>query len=118
VIKGEIWWANLPDPRGSEPAKRRPVLVVQNDIFNRSAINTVICAVITSNLHLANAPFNILLEKGISKLEKTSVVNISQIITLDKAYLTELVSMLPKYLISQVDNSLKNIFDIGERTSL
>ncbi len=113
MIKGEIWWANLPSPRGSEPAKRRPVLVVQNDIFNRSEINTVICAVITSNLHLANAPFNILLEKNVSKLEKSSVINISQIITLDKTYLTDFVSMLPKYFISQVDYSLKQIFDIS-----
>ena len=113
MIKGEIWWANLPNPRGSEPAKRRPVLIVQNDIFNRSEINTIICAVITSNLHLANAPFNILLEKSISKLEKSSVINISQIITLDKTYLTDFVSMLPKHFISQVDYSLKQIFDIS-----
>ena len=113
MIKGEIWWANLPIPRGSEPAKRRPVLIIQNDIFNRSEINTVICAVITSNLHLANAPFNILLEKNVSKLEKTSVINVSQIITLDKTYLTDFVSMLPKYVISQIDYSLKQIFDIS-----
>jgi len=113
LIKGEIWWANLPNPRGSEPAKKRPVLIVQNDVFNRSEINTVICAVITSNLHLANAPFNILLEKNISKLEKSSVINISQIITLDKTYLMDFVSMLPKHLISQIDYSLKQIFDIS-----
>jgi mRNA interferase MazF len=113
LIKGEIWWANLPRPRGSEPAKRRPVLIIQNDVFNRSAINTVICAVITSNLHLSSAPFNILLEKGVSKLEKASVINISQILTLDKAYLTDFVSMLPKNFISQVDYSLKQIFDIS-----
>ena len=113
MVKGEIWWANLPAPRGSEPAKRRPVLIVQNDVFNRSEINTVICAVITSNLHLANAPFNILLEKGVSKLEKISVINVSQIITLDKIYLTNFVSMLPKKFILQVDYSLKQIFDIS-----
>jgi mRNA interferase MazF len=113
MVKGEIWWANLPDPRGSEPAKRRPVLIVQSDIFNKSAIRTVICAVITSNLRLANAPANILLEKGVSKLEKTSVINISQILTLDKAHLTDLVSMLPKPIISLVDDSLKHIFDIS-----
>jgi mRNA interferase MazF len=112
MIKGEIWWAELPSPRGSEPGKRRPVLVVQGDNFNRSSINTVICAVITSNTSLANAPANILLEKSDSGLEKTSVINFSQIITLDKSFFTELVSMLPKSFISRIDRSIKQIFDI------
>ena len=112
MIKGEIWWAKLPPPRGSEPGKTRPVLVIQGDNFNRSTINTVICAVITSNTNLASAPANLLLEKADSGLEKTSVINFSQIITLDKTYFIELVSMLPKPIISRINRSLKVIFDI------
>ena len=75
MIKGEIWWAKLPSPRGSEPAKKRPVLIIQGDEFNTSKINTVICAVITSNLQLSKSPPNILLEKAHSHLQKSSVIN-------------------------------------------
>jgi mRNA interferase MazF len=112
MIRGEIWWAKLPSPRGSEPGKKRPVLVIQADSFNRSAINTVICAVITSNTNLATSPGNILLEKADSGLDKTSVINFSQIITIDKSYFTEIVSMLSKQIIFKINNSLKIIFDI------
>ena len=75
MIKGEIWWANLPKARGSEPAKERPVLVIQSDTLNRSSISTVMCAPITSNLSLEHAPGNFRLEKGVSKLDRTSIVN-------------------------------------------
>jgi mRNA interferase MazF len=112
MIKGEIWRAKLPSPRGSEPGKTRPVLVIQADTFNRSTINTVICAVITSNTNLANAPANILLEKSDSGLEKTSIINFSQIITIDKSYFTKMVSMLPKPILSKVNQSIKMIFDV------
>ena len=112
MIKGEIWWAELPSPRGSEPGKKRPVLIIQADTFNRSAINTIICVVITSNTSLSNAPANILLEKIDSKLEKTSVINFSQIITIDKSYFTDFVSMLPKPIISKINSSIKLILDI------
>jgi mRNA interferase MazF len=112
MIKGEIWWANLPASLGSEPAKRRPVLILQNDSFNRSAINTTICAVITSNTSLASAPANILLEKAVSGLAKTSVINFSQIVTIDKSRLTELVIMLSKPLLTEVNRSIQHIFDI------
>ena len=112
MTRGEIWWAKLPSPQGSEPGKTRPVLVIQADSFNRSAINTVICAVITSNTNLAASPGNILLEKSESGLDKTSVINFSQIITLDKSYFTEMVSMLSKPMIHKINNSLKIIFDM------
>ena len=111
MIKGEIWWASLPSPRGSEPAKRRPVLVIQGDNFNRSAISTVICAVITSNINLAKAPPNLLLDKNDSKLDKTSVINFSQIVTIDKAFLVEMVSMLPKPMMQKINNSIETVFD-------
>jgi len=112
MIKGEIWWASLPNPRGSEPGKTRPVLIIQSDSINRSTIQTVICAVITSNILLSSIPGNILIEKNESKLEKTSVINFSQILTIDKDYLLEMVSMLPKHIINKINNSLKIIFDI------
>ncbi|MCU7937445.1 MAG: type II toxin-antitoxin system PemK/MazF family toxin [Candidatus Thiodiazotropha sp. (ex Dulcina madagascariensis)] len=88
--KGEIWWADLDEPRGSEPGYRRPVVIVQSDDFNKSKISTTIVAVITSNLKLARAPGNVKLGaiKSIG-LKKESVINVSQIITLDRSYLTE-----------------------------
>ena len=112
MIKGEIWWANLPDvPYGSEPGKRRPVLIIQNDLFNRSDISTTICAVITSNLKLSQMPGNITLEKSVSGLEKTSVINFSQIATLDRTRFTELIIMLPKKYIDKINESIRFIFD-------
>ncbi|MCL2722525.1 MAG: type II toxin-antitoxin system PemK/MazF family toxin [Treponema sp.] len=112
MIRGEIWWANLPDPDGSTPAKRRPVLVIQSNEFNRSKINTVICAAITSNTELSSLPGNLLLEKAISGLDKTSVVNFSQIITVDKHDLTDHVAMLPKPMLEKVNNCLRTVLEI------
>ena len=112
MIKGEIWWADLPNARGSEPAKSRPVLIIQSDTMNRSSISTVMCAPITSNLDLENAPGNFRLEKGVSKLDRTSVVNFSQIVTVDKSFIQKYVSALPKSLIENIDKSLKIVFDI------
>ena len=112
MIKGEIWWANLPvNPYGSEPGKRRPVLIIQNDTITRSTIKTTICAVITSNTKLAQIPTNILLEKSVSGLDKTSVINFSQIITIDKTRLSELVMMLPKSYIEKINESIRYTFD-------
>jgi len=112
MIKGEIWWANLIDePYGSEPGKRRPVLVIQSDSINRSNIKTVICALITSNTSLSTLQGNILIEKSISGLEKTSVINFSQIFTLDKTRFTDFVSMLPKNYIQKINESVRIVFD-------
>jgi len=112
MLKGEIWWADLPTPIGSVPGKRRPVLVLQNDLINRSNINTVIVASITSNLSLGKAPGNVLLEKNDSNLERASVVNLSQIVTVDKSWLTENVGMLRKDVIVRVDRGLSVVFDM------
>jgi len=79
MYRGEIWWANLSEPVGSEPGYRRPVLIIQDDTFNQSRINTVIVAVITSNVQLAEAPGNVSLPSQASGLPKDSVVNVSQI---------------------------------------
>ena len=112
MIRGEIWWAELPPPKGSKPAKRRPVLIIQCDSFNRSNIGTVICAAITSNTGLASLPGNLLLEKSHSGLDKTSVINFSQITTLDKTDLTEQVGMLAKPMLEKVNSCLKQVFEI------
>jgi mRNA interferase MazF len=89
IAQGEVWWADLPEPSGSEPGFRRPVIVVQGDAFNRSRIETVVCVPLTSTLRWADAPGNVLLESRMTGLPKDSVANVSQIITLDRASLTE-----------------------------
>jgi len=107
IHHGDIWWASLPEPTGSEPGYRRPVLVVQSDDFNRSRIATVMAVVITSNLKLAQAPGNVLLPRKATGLSKDSVANVSQVITVDKSFLTERVSALPSYLVEQVQGGLR-----------
>ena len=96
VAQGEIWWADLPKPRGSGPGFRRPVVVVQADAINRSRIATTICVPLTSNMKWATAPGNVELPAEITDLPKDSVANVSQIVTLDKEYLTERVGKLPR----------------------
>lgn len=105
--RGEIWWADLAEPRGSEPGYRRPVVIVQDDAFNRSRIGTVIVAVISSNLKLAAAPGNVPLVKSAGGLDKDSVINVSQVITVDKSYLTERVGLLSRTLQGKVDSGLR-----------
>ena len=105
--RGEIWWASLRPPRASEPGYRRPVLIVSSDAFNRSAIRTVIAAVITSNTRLSKAPGNVALTQRESGLPKTSVVNVSQVITLDKSYLSERVKKLSQRRLHAVDNGIR-----------
>ncbi len=87
--RGEIWWASLEEPRGSGPGFRRPVVIISSNEFNKSKILTVIVAVITSNIGLSNAPGNFKLTKKSSGLDRESVVNVSQLLTLDKSYLNE-----------------------------
>jgi len=112
VKRGEIWWATLPPPSGSGPGFRRPVLVIQSNPFNDSRISTAIIAVITSNLALADAPGNIRAAKAESGLSKHSVVNVSQILTIDKALLTDRVQPLSAELMQRVDNGLRLVLDL------
>jgi mRNA interferase MazF len=88
VSQGEVWWADLGEPRGSKPGFRRPVLVVQGDALNRSRIATAVCVALTSNVKWASAPGNVLLSESATGLPKESVANISQMVTLDKSELT------------------------------
>lgn len=107
IQRGEIWWASLPEPVGSEPGYRRPVLVVQSDDFNRSRIATVIVVVVTSNTRLAQAPGNVFLPQKLTGLPKDSVANVSQIVTVDKDFLTEKVRILPANILEQVERGLR-----------
>ncbi|MFL6386437.1 MAG: type II toxin-antitoxin system PemK/MazF family toxin [Terriglobales bacterium] len=112
MTRGEIWWADLPKPRGSEPGFRRPVLIIQADSFNRSRIRTVIVAVITSNLRLVDAPGNVLLPALVTGLPRDSVVNVSQLLTLDRSFLTELVDKLSGRLLGDVETGLRLILTL------
>ena len=107
--RGEIWWATLGEPFGSEPGFCRPVLIVQDDAFNRSRIQTVIAIAITTNLELAKAPGNVLLPTRVTTLPRDSVANVSQLITIDKSFLSQRVGSLPLDLQEQVDAGLRLI---------
>jgi len=107
IRRGDVWWASLPDPSGSEPGYRRPVVIVQSDSFNRSKINTVVVAAITSNLDLAAAPGNVSLTRRQSRLPRDSVVVVSQILTLDRRFLTKRVGSLPSVLLADVDRGVR-----------
>jgi mRNA interferase MazF len=106
MFRGEIWWADLPIPIGSEPGYRRPVLIVQDDTLTQTLINTVVAVILTSNLRTENGMGNVLLPA--TGLPKDSVANVAQIATLDKAFLMECVGMLPNRLQEAVDNGLRS----------
>ena len=107
--RGEVWWASLSDPTGSGPGYRRPVIIVQADEFNASAIRTVIVAAITSNLRRAAAPGNVLLRARDTGLRRQSVANVSQLLTVDKRLLTERVGSLPDRLLSDLEAGLRQV---------
>jgi len=112
IGRGEIWWATLPDPVGSGPGYRRPVVVVQADEFNHSRINTVLAVLLTSNLPLAAAPGNLLLPARATGLTKNSVANVSQVLTVDKSFLTERVGKLTPALMNEVAAGLRLVMDL------
>lgn len=110
--RGEIWWASQPAPTGSGPGFRRPVVVVQSNPFNQSRVATVVVAVITSNLALADAPGNVRVGKADSGLARPSVVNISRLYTLDRTLLTQRVRGLPAEAVRSVDEGLRLVLGL------
>jgi len=106
IAQGDVCWADLPDPVGSAPGFRRPVLVVQGDAFNRSRVATVVCVPLTSNLKWAEAPGNVHLSARSTGLAKDSVANVSQIVTLDRGLLTERVGRVSKKQLELVFSGL------------
>jgi mRNA interferase MazF len=107
-----VWWADLDEPRGSEPGLRRPVLVVQSDAFNRSRLRTVLCVVLTSNTRLLDAPGNVLLAAGSTGLPKDSVANVSQVVTLDEDYLSSRSGRITPSLMGRVEAGLRLVLDL------
>jgi len=112
IQRGHIWWAALPEPVGSEPGYRRPVVIVQADNFNESLIGTVVAVALTTNLQRANAPGNVLLPSRRTGLPKDCVANVSQILTIDRRFLTEHVNSLPNALLERIDEGLRLVLDL------
>ncbi len=112
--RGEVWWADLAEPRGSEPAKRRPVIIVQEDSLTRSRLQTVMVVPITSNLKRAAAPGNVVLARAHSKLRVESVALACQVLTIDKHFLTEKVSTLPRSTMARLDAGLRLTLALSE----
>lgn len=112
MVRGQIWWATLPEPVGAMPGHRRPVLIIQADSFNRSRIQTVIVVILTSNLRLAAAPGNVLLKSKTTGLDRDSVVNISQMLTVDRTMLTEMITQLRGDQMEAVERGLRQILDL------
>jgi len=108
VIKqGEIYWVDLAEPKGSEPGYRHPHIVIQNNLFNDSRINTTVVCTLTSNLNRAKAPGNVMLDKGEANLSKQSVVNISQIFTVNKADLIEKIGQVSEKRMLEILDGIK-----------
>ena len=112
VERGEIWWADLDEPAASEPGYRRPVLLIQANAFNRSRLQTTVAVVLTSNVRLLDAPGNVLVPKAVSGLPKDSVANVSQIVTLDRDFLTERTGKVPSRVMAAIDAGLKLVLDL------
>jgi mRNA interferase MazF len=107
IARGEVWWADLGLPRGSAPALRRPVLVISGDRYNNSRIRTVTVVVLTSTARLAALPGNVTVPAELSGLDKDSVVNVTQVATVDRGVLEERAGELPVWLMTQVEDGLR-----------
>ncbi len=111
IAQGEIWWADLAEPLGSEPGFRRPVIIVQGEPLNRSRIATAVAVPLTSNMEWAGAPGNVTLSSELTGLTKDSVANVSQIVTLDRRTLIERVCKLPRSKIDLVLSGIDIVLD-------
>jgi len=112
VLRGEVWWADLPDPVASDPGGTRPVLIVQANPFNRSHISTVLAVVITTNERLADPPGNVLLPSRETGLKQRSVANVSQIVTADRAFLRERIGRVRPEIMAKIEAGLKLVLGI------
>jgi mRNA interferase MazF len=111
VRQGDIYWIDLGDPEGSEPGYRHPHVVVQNNVFNNSRLNTVVVCALTSNLKRSAAPGNVLLKKGEANLKKDSVANITQLVTVDKADLIEQIGTLPPARVREIIDGIRLLIE-------
>lgn len=110
--RGEVWWARLPRPFGSEPGFHRPVVIIQSNQFNRSGISTVIAAAVTRNLRLRGAPGNVYIPKRAAGLDDASVVNVSQLVTLDQGRLIQLMGHVPPPKLRELGDGLRLVLDL------
>jgi mRNA interferase MazF len=111
ISRGEIWWAHLPDPAGTDRDWRRPVAIVSSDAFNRSSIPTVLAVTLSTDLKLAAAPGNFLLTRAQSGLPKDSVVNVSQLVTLDRSCLRDRAGGIPDDMLERLNRGLRLVLD-------
>ena len=114
ISQGDIFWIDLGPPSGSAPGYRHPHVIIQNNLYNQSKINTVVACALTSNLQRAKVPGNVLLSKGEANLKKASVVNVSQIVTVDKANLIDKIGALSQSRIKQVIEGIKLLIEPRE----
>ena len=112
VERGQVWWADLGQPDGSEPGYNRPVLIVQSDAFNRSRLHTVIAVVLSTNARLVDAPGNVLLPAKVTGLPKDSVANASQVITVERDFLTELAGRVRGQFLKDVESGLRLVLGL------
>jgi mRNA interferase MazF len=109
VRQGDVFWVELGAPRGSEPGYRHTHVVIQNNVFNSSRIDTVVVMALTSNLHRAEAPGNVALDKGEANLPKKSVVNVSQVFTVDRSQLAQKIGSLSPERVREILNGLRTV---------
>jgi len=112
IHRGDVWWVDLDDPRGSEPGFRRPVVIVQADTFNVSRIRTVVAVVVTSNLRLIDAPGNVLMKARGSGLARDSVANVSQIVTIDREVLSQRAGRLDQKTMAAIGQGMRLVLDL------
>jgi mRNA interferase MazF len=112
IERGEVWWADLGEPDGSAPGYRRPVVIVQSDAFNRSRLRTVIAVVLMTNMHLLEAPGNVLVSAKASGLPKDSVANVSQLVTIDKDFLLDRAGRLRGQPLKDLESGLRLVLGL------
>ena len=112
VHRGEIWWADLAEPRGSEPGFRHPILILQAEPFNRSRLRTVVGIVVTSNTRLLDAPGNVLLPAKAVGLPKDSVANVTQFVTVDRDYLDRRAGKVPSKTMARIEAGVRLVLDM------
>jgi mRNA interferase MazF len=112
INRGDIYWVDFGEPQGSRPAKRRPIVVIQARPYNASRLNTVLVAAITSNTALESAPGNVFLPARASGLTRDSVVNVTQLVTMNKADLDGPIGNVPDHLMDKVDSGLRRVLGI------
>jgi mRNA interferase MazF len=112
VEHGQVWWADLGEPDGSEPGDRRPVLIVQSDAFNRSRLRTVVAVILSTNARLLDAPGNVLLPAKATGLPKDSIANVSQVVTVDRDFLMELAGRVRGQFLKDVENGLRLVLGL------